>query len=80
MLRYFFLHRAALWGCLREFVSKLLPCEKGVLKSPQAFQNPKLKLYFPLNMRKANAARIPNRSLKAVTSQRGVSSPALPSG
>ena len=54
--------------------------EKGVLKSPQTFQNPKLKLYFPLNMRKANAARIPNRSLKAVTSQRGVPSPALPSG
>ena len=36
-------------------------CEKGVLKSPQAFQNPKLKIFFPLNMRKANAERIPNR-------------------
>ena len=27
--------------------------EKGVLKSPQAFQNPKLKIIFPLMMRKA---------------------------
>ena len=27
--------------------------EKGDLKSPQAFQNPKLKIIFPLMMRKA---------------------------
>ena len=27
--------------------------EKGVLKSPQAFQNPKLKIIFPLMMRRA---------------------------
>ena len=33
--------------------------EKGVLKSPQAFQNPKLKIYFPLNMRKAQRRAFP---------------------
>lgn len=59
MLRYFFLHRAAPWGCLREFVSKLLPVKKRVLKSPQAFQNPKLKIYFPLSMRKAQRRAFP---------------------
>ena len=33
-------------------------CEKGILKSPQAFQNPELKIIIPLIMRKANAERI----------------------
>ena len=33
--------------------------EKGVLKSPQAFQNPKLKIYFPLSMRKAQRRAFP---------------------
>ena len=28
-------------------------CEKGVLKSPQAFQNPKIKNILPLKMPKA---------------------------
>jgi hypothetical protein len=28
-------------------------CEKGVLKSPQAFQNPKIKIFFPLMMCRA---------------------------
>ena len=27
--------------------------EKGVLKSPQAFQNPKIKIFFPLMMCRA---------------------------
>ena len=39
-------------------VGEILSVKKGVLKSPQAFQNPKLKIIFPLMMRKANAARI----------------------
>ena len=33
--------------------------EKGVLKSPQAFQNPKLKIYFPLFMRRATRRAFP---------------------
>jgi len=32
--------------------SQTPPREKGVLKSPQAFQNPKLKIYFPLQRRR----------------------------
>ena len=28
-------------------------CEKGILKSPQAFQNPELKIIIPLTMRRA---------------------------
>jgi len=28
-------------------------CEKGVLKSPQAFQNHKIKIFFPLMMCRA---------------------------
>ena len=32
--------------------------EKGVLKSPQAFQNPKLKIFFPLFMRKAQRSAL----------------------
>ena len=35
--------------------------EKAILENPQIFQNCKLKIIFPLFMRKANAARIPNR-------------------
>ena len=42
---------------MREFVPKPTR-EKGILKSPQAFQNPELKIIIPLNMRKANAERI----------------------
>ena len=33
--------------------------EKGVLKSPQAFQNPKLKIDFPLFMRRATRRAFP---------------------
>lgn len=33
--------------------------EKGGLKSPQAFQTPKLKIYFPLIMRKAQRRAFP---------------------
>ena len=35
--------------------------EKGVLKSPQAFQNPKLKNLFSADDAQSNADRIPNR-------------------
>ena len=35
--------------------------EKGVLKSPQAFQNPKLKNLFSADDAQSNAERIPNR-------------------
>lgn len=35
--------------------------EKAILENSQIFQNCKLKIIFPLFMRKANAARIPNR-------------------
>ena len=49
-------------------------------EDPQIFPGDKLYIILPLMMRKANAARIPNRSLKAVTSQRENPSPALLSG
>ena len=35
--------------------------EKAILENPQIFQNCKLKIIFPLFMRKANAERIINR-------------------
>ena len=35
--------------------------EKGVLKSPQAFQNPKLKNLFSADDAQSTAERIPNR-------------------
>ena len=59
MLRYFFLHRAAPWGMPEGVRSQTPPREKGVLKSPQAFQNPKLKIYFPLFMRRATRRAFP---------------------
>ena len=34
--------------------------EKGVLKSPQDFQNPKIKIILPLNMARAQAEAISN--------------------
>ena len=55
MLRYFFLHRAAPWECSFPNPSR----EKGVLKSPQAFQNPKSKIFFPLIVRKAQRRAFP---------------------
>ena len=39
--------------CYPFFMGKKPFREKGVLKSPQAFQNPKLKIIFPMMMRKA---------------------------
>ena len=39
--------------CYPFFMGEKPAREKGVLKSPQAFQNPKLKIIFPLMMRKA---------------------------
>ena len=40
-------------------------CEKVVQKRPQAFLNHKYKTILPLNMARANAAAIQNRSLSA---------------
>ena len=36
-------------------------CEKGVLKSPQAFQNPQIKNLFSADDAQSNAERILNR-------------------
>ena len=51
MLRYFFTPGSPL-GMTEGVRSQTPPREKGVLKSPQAFQNPKLKIYFPLQRRR----------------------------
>ena len=58
MLRYFFYTGQPLGdACGSSFPNSSR--EKGVLKSPQAFQNPKLKIYFPLSMRKAQRRAFP---------------------
>ena len=44
----------------RERLRGRLSREKGVLKSPQAFQNPKIKIILPLNMARAQAEAISN--------------------
>ena len=43
------------------FSSTTPPVKKGVLKSPQAFQNPKLKNLFSADDAQSKAERIPNR-------------------
>jgi hypothetical protein len=48
------------WLSLRERLRGRLSREKGVLKSPQAFQNPKIKIILPLNMARAQAEAISN--------------------
>ena len=45
--------------CYPFFMGEKPAREKGVLKSPQAFQNPKLKIIFPLMMRRVQRRRPP---------------------
>jgi len=39
------------------------PVKKWFQNTRRCFETPKFKIFFPLNMRKANAARIPDRLL-----------------
>ena len=59
MLRYFFLHRAAPWGCPREFVPKLLPVKTQCRSVRRRSGIALLKIYFPLSMRKAQRRAFP---------------------
>ena len=47
--------------CYPFFMGEKPAREKGVLKSPQAFQNPKLKNLFSADDAQSTAERIPNR-------------------
>ena len=46
-------------------------CEKGVLKSPQAFQNPQIKNLFSADDAQSNAERILNRLARRQQRRRG---------
>ena len=60
MLRYFFTPGSPL-GMPEGVRSQTPPREKGVLKSPQAFQNPQIKNLFSADDAQSNAERILNR-------------------